>query len=153
MDLMPIATRYASLLKEIIEVAKQYQRQLDGSAPAYDFQILDRRAKDGGVEESADFSISLNTRQSSSRPPRIEEHEHRNDAITASSQLQTTGQTRNDLLTSLMNPNASEFGTGEEDLMFESLGGWNVAGNLCSDFYFNGGENLDAALWDWSGRQ
>jgi hypothetical protein len=56
---------------------------------------------------------------------------------------------RDDVLSSLMNHNhLDNFEAPSDDMMFAGSEGWNVAGNVFSDFTFTG-ENNDASLWDW----
>lgn len=147
MDHMPIAIRYADLLDEILEVVLQH-RGHESDATLVDPDHLPRNNGRNMAQVTSDTprTVLISDRQSAVNPARQQE--------TATPQLDVTGLARNDLLASLINPTAlDDFAVEQQDFMFENIDGWNFAGNLCSDFNFNGENTHNAELWDWSERQ
>jgi len=138
MEAMPVATRYADLLVEMLAVVSKGTVDDDESGLAENLQcnVNHNHGATGNVVMKGRFS-GVNEPSSQA---------HRQEGITVSDD-QNSGLARDGLLASLINTNSFEdFGMGSDNLMFGNMEGWNVAGNIFSDFNFTG-ENADAALW------
>ena len=133
MDPMPVATRYADLLTEILRlVMKSYVEN----------EQIDPQSHDGIVfrEESA-ILPGWNTQDNT-----YSTHAGGFEGL-ISHDAQNLAFTRDGLLASLMNPNSLDHLTmGTDDFIFDGLEGWNVAGNICSDFQFTT-EDSEATVW------
>lgn len=140
MDQMVVAVRYADLLGDILELAGQSPSKHQSFQP------------EGGSTQDISASVSSDIQ--------IETQGH--DAVTVggnfarslqvtptTQQPQHSALSRDDVLASLMTQDSiNNFETPPDDMIFGVSEGWNVVGNVFSDFTFTG-ENNDAALWDW----
>jgi hypothetical protein len=151
MDVMPIAARYAGLLEEILEVIKQPPGQYERGRFSRDCDTGNTQSQSNDLNAVVGASIVSKDPGPPEDVPQPTANEQISQDVTAVPHLQDAGLARNDLLASLMNPTALDgFATGQEDIMFDNVDGWNVSGYLCSDFNFNGGEDAGAELRDWS---
>jgi hypothetical protein len=133
MDQMVVAGRYADLLGEILEVVGRSQSDHQR------FQIEGRPTPDisSNVENgNAMERVGTEDRNLAHSTPTILPPQH-------------SILSRDDVLANLMEHNPlNHFETPSDDLVFGASEGWNVAGNVFSDFTFTG-ESNDASLWDW----
>jgi hypothetical protein len=140
MDQMVVAVRYADLLGDILEVV--------GPSPS--------KMKSSQAEERSTQNIRSNISDENSvdiqGPGNVDiggNSGHLLRRTTTTHQPQHSSLSRDDVLASLMNQDAIDyFHTPPVEMMFGVSEGWNVAGNVFSDFTFTG-ENNDAAPWDW----
>lgn len=140
MDQMVVAIRYADLLRDILEVVGQshinHQSSQTEGVPARDVNSNINKENPmecqgaGAAEIGGNIACSLQA-TAQFQPP------------------QNSILSRDDVLAHLVNHNPiGHFEARSDEMMFGALEGWNVAGNVFSDFSF-AGENNDASLWDW----
>jgi hypothetical protein len=139
MDQMVVAVRYADLLEDILEITEQSSanhpksqlEEPEGRSTRNNFMSKYLRTS----QEATSFDSGGNGTNSHER--------------TAAPHTQNSVLSRDDVLSSLMNHNQLDnVEAPSDDIMFGGSEGWNVAGNVFSDFAFTG-ENNDASLWDW----
>jgi len=138
MDQMVVAVRYADLLEDIPEVTEQSS----ANHPKSQLEEPEGRSTRNNTgskylrtSQEASFDSGGNATSSYER--------------TAAPHTQNSVFLRDDVLSSLMNHNhLDNFEAPSDDMMFAGSEGWNVTGNVFSDFTFTG-ENNDASLWDW----
>lgn len=130
MDQMLVAVRYADLLGDILEVVGQSSSKHQSSHEAgIQTQDLSSNASNGNSIEY----------QGADRTEFGENASQSQQETSAAPAAKNSVLSRNDVLASLMDPNSIiNFDTGSDDLMFGAVDGWNVAGNVFSDFTFTG---------------
>jgi hypothetical protein len=140
MDHMLVAVRYADLLGDIFAVVGQsprkHQKSHGGAISTQDLSSDGSNRNYLEYQEAGTADLGGNGSQSQQE-------------TTAAPPAQHSILSKDYALASLMDHNLiNNFETDSNDLMFSTADGWNVAGNVFSDFTFTG-ENNDAALWDW----
>ncbi|KAE9365851.1 hypothetical protein N431DRAFT_562552 [Stipitochalara longipes BDJ] len=142
MDQMVVAVRYADLLRQILEVAEQSRSNPQNSQPADESHNWQNTRSTGSDEHP----IASQEAHSAKFGENIISSQQRTATVQQPQNSIVSGE---DVLASLINDNLSNsFEAPADDMIFGALEGWNVAGNLFSDFTFTG-ENNDASLWDW----
>jgi hypothetical protein len=140
MDQMPVAVRYAGLLGDILAAVEQspykHQNSHEGGILTQDLSSNDVIGSYLEFQEAGTANFGGNGSQSQQE-------------TTAARPAQHSVPLRDYALASLIdNSLINNFETASDDLMFGTSDGWNVAGNVFSDFTFTG-ENTNVALWDW----